>query len=97
MLIEALALMLVTALLSRRLMERSMRQRGDDCDALVAGWDQKPTRCPPSLMMTTTFSGGMVIKIGPKRRLNREVRLEQRPFLQALHGSPDVFTQPRPG
>jgi transposase len=95
--IEALALILLTALLIWRLMERSMRQSVDERDAPVSGWDQKPTRRPTSFMMTTKFSGVMVIKIGTKRRLNREFSIEQRQFLQALHLSPDVFTQPRSG
>jgi transposase len=95
--IEALGLILLTALLMWRLMERTMRQSVEERDEPVAGWDHKPTRRPTSFMMTTKFSGVMVIKIGPKRILNREFSPEQRQFLRALHVSPDVFTQPRPG
>jgi transposase len=95
--LEALGLILLTALLIWRLMERSMRQSIEKRDEPLAGWDHKPTRRPTSFMMTTKFSGVMVIKIGPKRILNREFSSEQRQFLRALHVSPEVFTQPRSG
>ena len=95
--LEALGLILLTALLIWRLMERTMRQSVEENDEPVAGWDHKPTRHPTSFMMTTKFSGVMVIKIGPQRILNREFSPEQRQFLRALHVSPEVFTQPRPG
>jgi len=95
--IEALGLILLTALLIWRLMERTMRQSVEESDEPVAGWDRKPTRRPTSFMMTTKFSGVMVIKIGTKRILNREFSSEQKQFLQALHVSAEVFTQPRSG
>ena len=95
--LEALGLILLTALLIWRLMERTMRQSIEESDEPVSGWDHKPTRRPTSFMMTTKFSGVMVIKIGPQRILNREFSTEQRQFLRALHVSPEVFTQPRPG
>jgi transposase len=95
--IEALGLILLTALLMWRLMEREMRQSIEERGEPIPGWDHKPTRRPTSFMMTTKFSGVMVIKIGPKRILNREFSPEQRQFLRALHVNPDVFTQPRPG
>jgi transposase len=95
--IEALALVLLTALLIWRLMERSMRRSVEEHDEPMTGWDNKPTRRPTSFMMTTKFSGVLVIKIGTKRSLNREFSPEQREFLRALHVSPEVFTQPRAG
>jgi transposase len=95
--IEALALVLLTALLLWRLMEHRMRQRVEEHDEPVTGWDKKPTRRPTSFMMRTKFSGLLVIKIGTKRRLNREFSTEQREFLFALHVKPEVFTQPRAG
>jgi transposase len=95
--LEALGLILLTALLIWRLMERTMRQSIEESGESVPGWDHKPTCRPTSFMMTTKFSGVMVIKIGPKRILNREFSAEQRQFLRALHVSPEVFTQPRPG
>ena len=95
--LEALGLILLTALLIWRLMERTMRQSIEESDEPVSGWDHKPTRRPTSFMMTTKFSGVMVIKIGSKRILNREFSIEQKEFLHALHVSPEVFTQPRPG
>ena len=95
--IEALGLILLTTLLIWRLMERTMRQSIEDTGEPISGWDHKPTRRPTSFMMTTKFSGVIVIKIGPKRMLNREFSAEQHQFLRALHVSPEVFTQPRPG
>lgn len=95
--LEALALILLTALLVWRLMERSMRRSVEEHDEPITGWDHKPTRRPTSFMMTIKFSGVMVIKIGTKRSLNRKFSPEQKQFLQALHVSPDVFTQIRPG
>ena len=95
--IEALALILLTALLIWRLMEHHMRRSVEERDEPVAGWDHKPTRRPTSFMMTIKFSGVMVIKIGMKRSLNREFSPEQKQFLQALDVSPEVFTQIRPG
>jgi transposase len=95
--IEALGLILLTALRIWRLMERTMRQRVEESDEPVAGWDHKPTRRPTSVMMTTKFSGVRVIKIGPQRIRTREFSTEQRQLRRALHVSPEVFTQPRPG
>lgn len=95
--IEALGLILLTALLIWRLMERTMRQSLDASGQSLPGWDHKPTRRPTSFMMTTKFSGVIVIKIGAKRSLNRELNTEQHAFLRALQVSPDVFSLPRPG
>jgi transposase len=95
--IETLGLILLTALLIWRLMERTMRQSIEEAGEPIPGWDHKPTRRPTSFMMTTKFSGVMVIKIGQKRMLNREFSTEQTQFLRALQVSPAVFTQARPG
>jgi transposase len=91
--IEALALVLLTALLIWRLMERSMRRSVEEQATPMTGWDNKPTRRPTAFMMTTKFSGVLVLKIGTTRRLNREFSPEQREFLWALHVSPEAFTQ----
>ena len=95
--IEALGLILLSALLIWRLMERTMRRSIEQRDEPIPGWDRKPTRRPTSFMLTTKFSGVLVIKIGTKRVLNREFSTEQNQFLQALHVSADVFTQLRSG
>ena len=81
--IEALGLILLTTLLIWRLMEREMRQRIEESGEPIPGWDHKPTRRPTSCMMTTKFSGVMVIKIGQKRILNRAFSVEQKQFLRA--------------
>jgi transposase len=95
--LEALALILLTALLIWRLMERSMRRSIEETDEPIPGWDNKPTRRPTSFMMRIKFSGVMVIKIGTKRRLHREFSAGQKQFLRALDVSPEIFTQIRPG
>jgi transposase len=95
--IAAVGLILLTALLIWRLRERSMRRSIEESDEPVAGWDHNPTRCPTSFMMTTKFSGVMVIKIGAKRILTREFSSAQKEFLHAFHVSPEVFTQSRAG
>lgn len=95
--LEALALILLTALLIWRLMERCMRRSVEDNDEPITGWDNKPTRRPTAFMMTTKFSGVLVLKIGTKRSLNRGFSTGQTQFLRALNVSPEVFTQIRPG
>lgn len=95
--LEALALILLTALLIWRLMERCMRRSVEDNDESIPGWDNKPTRRPTAFMMTTKFSGVLVIKLGAKRSLNRGFSSGQTQFLRALRVSPEVFTQIRAG
>jgi len=69
--IEVLGLILLTSLLIWRLMERSMRQYVEQTGEKLPGWDHKPTDRPTSFMMTTKFTGIMVIKIGNERRLSK--------------------------
>ena len=95
--IEVLGLILLTALLIWRLIERSMRQHVEETGEKLTGWDNKLTESPTSFMMTTKFTGIMVIKIGKKRRLSKPLTAVQLDFLRAMQVKPEVFIHPRDG
>jgi len=95
--IEVLGLILLTALLIWRLIERSMRQYVEETGEKLTGWDNKLTESPTSFMMTTKFTGIMVIKIGKKRRLSKPLTAVQLDFLRAMKVKPEVFIHPRDG
>ena len=95
--IEVLGLILLTSLLIWRLMERSMRQHVEQTGEKLPGWDRKPTDRPTSFMMTTKFTGIMVIKIGNERRLSKPLHLDQEAFLLALGINLSWFIRPQPG
>jgi len=95
--IEVLGLILLTSLLIWRLMERSMRQYVEQTGEKLPGWDRKPTDRPTSFMMTTKFTGIMVIKISNERRLNKPLHSDQKAFLMALGIDSLWFINPRPG
>ena len=95
--IEVLGLILLTSLLIWRLMERSMRQYVEQTGEKLPGWDHKPTDRPTSFMMTTKFSGIMIIKISNERRLSKPLHSDQKAFLMALGVDSLWFINPRPG
>jgi len=94
--IEVLGLILLTSLLIWRLMERSMRQYVERTGKKLPGWDCKPTDRPTSFMMTTKFTGIMVIKIGNERRLSKPLHSDQEAFLLALGINLSWFIKPHP-
>ena len=94
--IEVLGLILLTSLLIWRLMERSMRQYVQQTGEKLPGWDRKPTDRPTSFMMTTKFTGIMVIKIGNERRLSKPLHSDQAAFLVALGINLSWFIKPHP-
>jgi transposase len=53
--IEVLGLVLIIALLIRRLMERCMRLHLERTKSEITGWKNRPTTRPTSFMMTTKF------------------------------------------
>ena len=63
----------------------------------LPGWDRKPTDRPTSFMMTTKFTGIMVIKIGNERRLSKPLHTDQEAFLMALGIKPSWLIRPQPG
>jgi len=62
----------------------------------LPGWDRKPTDRPTSFMMTTKFTGIMVIKIGNERRLSKPLHSDQKAFLLALGINLSWFIRPQP-
>ena len=95
--IEVLGLILLTSLLIWRLMERSMRQYVAQTGEKLPGWDRKPTDRPTSFMMTTKFTGIMVIKIDNERRLSKPLHSDQEAFLMALGINPSWLIKPQSG
>jgi len=95
--IEVLGLILLTSLLIWRLMEKTMRRHVADSGEKLSGWDRKPTDRPTSFMMTTKFTGIIVMKIGNERRLGKPFTAIQEEFLKALRVSPEVFINPKAG
>jgi transposase len=92
--IEVLGLVLLISLLIWRLMERSMRQYIENNDFTLIGWEGRPTKKPTAFMMTTKFSGILVITIGHHRQLARPLKNLQRQYLDAMGVTADIFTVP---
>jgi len=95
--IEALGLILLLALLIWRLMERSMRQYVNTTKTKLMGLDKKLTDRPTSFMMTTKFTGIIVIKLGNQRKLAKPLSFIQLEYLVALGVDNKYFIQPRAG
>ncbi len=92
--IEVLGLVLLISLLIWRLMERSMRQYIEANDCTLTGWERRPTKKPTAFMMTTKFSGILVITIGQHRQLARPMKEFQHEYLKAMGVTSKVFTVP---
>lgn len=92
--IEVLGLVLLISLLIWRLMERSMRQYIKANDCTLNGWERRPTKKPTAFMMTTKFSGILIITIGKHRQLARPLKDFQREYLKAMGVSSEGFTVP---
>jgi transposase len=95
--IEALGLVLLLALLLWRWMERRRRAHVHPTGRTLTGWDQKETARPTAFMMVTKFSGVIVLKGGPQRRLAHPLSAVQRGYLVALGVSAACFTSPGSG
>ena len=92
--IEVLGLVLLIALLIWRLMEHSMRRQIDETNGTLTGSEKRPTKKPTSFMMTTKFTGVLLVKAESTRTLARPLKQVQLEFLKALNVSPTVFTVP---
>jgi transposase len=90
--LEALGLILLLALLIWRLMERAMRTHVDTTSTPLTGWDKKATERPTSFMMTTKFTGVIVLEVGNHRQLARPLSVVQQQYLQALDVPATCFT-----
>jgi transposase len=92
--VEALGLILVISLLLWRLIELHMRTHLEQQQAVIPGWDNKPTERPTTFMMTTKFDNIRIIKIQHQRALNGRLSKVQEKYLEALGLTDTIFTQP---
>ena len=90
--IEALGLVLILALLIWRLIERAMRLSLKADQAKITGWVNRKTSRPTTFMMTTKFSGMLVLLVAGKRHLVRPLSELQLQYLKILDIKPEVFT-----
>lgn len=90
--IEALGLVLILALLIWRLIERAMRLSLKADRTKITGWVKRQTSRPTTFMLTTKFSGMLVLIIGGRRYLARPLSDVQLQYLDILGLSPEVFT-----
>jgi hypothetical protein len=89
---------LLISLLIWTLIERKLKKHVEQTERPITGWDNKPTNTPTALMITRKFNNITIIRIGPKRRLNRPLKPVQLEWLEALGLKPDIFTAgPRAG
>ena len=94
--IEALGLVLILALLIWRLIERTMRLNLKTDQAKITGWVKRQTSRPTTFMMTTKFSGMLVLSIGGQRHLLKTPNDVQLQYLKILDLTPEVFTNAPP-
>jgi transposase len=94
--IEALGLVLILALLIWRLIERTMRLNLKADNVKITGWVKRQTSRPTTFMMTTKFSGMLVLVVGGKRHLLRPLSEDQLQYLKILDLTPEVFTNVPP-
>lgn len=92
--IEALGLVLLISLLIWRLMERSMRQYIKANACALTGWERRPTKKPTAFMMTTKFTGIIIITMGQHRQLARPLKDFQHEYLEAMGVASGIFTVP---
>jgi len=92
--IEVLGMVLLIALLVWNLMERAMRQYVGESQRTIPGWDKKQTDRPTSFMMSTKFTGLMVVKVGDQRTLGRKLTAVQQVYLKALNITPECLLDP---
>ncbi len=92
--IDALAMVLIIALMVWRLMERTMRAYVDNSKTPLPGWDNRNTTKPTAFMMTTTMTDIMVAVINGKRLALSDPSPTQLSFLKALGLGPSAFLDP---
>ena len=92
--IEVLGMILLIALLVWNLIERAMRKYVSESERTMPGWDKKQTDRPTSFMMSTKFTGLMVVKLGNQRTLGRKLTEVQRVYLKAMNITPECLLDP---
>ncbi len=95
--IEVLGMALLMCLLIWNLMQWTMRIHLERTGNMLEGWDGKATDRPTSFMMTTKFTGIMVVAVGPELVLKPPLTAVQLACLKALDVSENVFVRPRKG
>jgi hypothetical protein len=87
----------VVLLLSRllwRLLERQMRAHVETTGPPLIGWDKKPTTRPTAFMMTSKFTGLLVLTSGRHRQLARPLSAVPQQYLTALGLTSRCFIGP---
>ncbi len=92
--IEALGMILLVALLIATLMERSLRKYVQQDKTTLPGWVKRRTTRPTFFMMTTKFTGIIIVKRNHHRFLAKPLTSVQRQYLAALQLPANVFTHP---
>ena len=64
--------------------EQCLRQHVEQTGRPLPGWDRKDTLRPTTFMMTTTFVGLQIVRIGRIYRLAQPLRSDQAAYLRAL-------------
>lgn len=82
--IEVLGAVLLMALLVWNLIEHVLRQHIKESDKMLPGWDNKPTRRPTALMMSTKFIGLQLVRFADVRRIASPLTEGQQQYLTAL-------------
>lgn len=92
--IEALAMILVIALIIYRLMERTMRANLKASKTELIGWENRKTDKPTAFMMTTVMVGIIVAVVAGNRTFLRPPNARQIDYLWALGLAPRAFLDP---
>ena len=92
--IEVLGMILLIALLVWNLIERAMRRYVSTSQRTLPGWDKKQTEKPTSFMMSTKFTGLLVVKLGTHRRFGHKLNGVQQAYLKALQITPECLLDP---
>ena len=93
--IEVLGMILLIALLVWNLIERAMRRYVSKSQRTLPGWDKKQTEKPTPFMMSTKFTGLLVVKLGTHRRFEHKLNGVQQAYLKALQITPECLLDPR--
>jgi hypothetical protein len=78
-------------------MERSLRHQVDTTGTPVTGGDKKTTERPTAVLLVTTVSGFMVVKVDQPRHRARALSSVPQPYLTALSVQATGVTTPTRG
>jgi transposase len=83
--IEVLGAVLLISLMVWNLIEHTLRQHINECEATLPGWDKKQTTRPTTFMMSTKFMGLQVVRVSGMCRLAAPLTDGQKRYLNALN------------